>query len=397
MYDTIAELCKEKKMLFSPPVPYIEYIPPKLTQGKIWYISYSCRHPLTGKMKRVRIKLNRIISINERKRIARELIASLDLKLKMGWNPFVEAAAPNGYETMSSALARFIEVKEKENEENSMRSYRSFIKTFRKWLEGKGFGTESYYACSFTETDAISFMDSIEASVSPRTYNNYLLFYRTLFNWMKERKYISGNPFDNIRKKSKKLTSKIRRMFTQEELDSLIIFLEKENIQYLVIVLLCYCCFIRPKEIALLKCGDINTGKQLVHIRSEIAKNDNDSYRTIPDSIMKYIASLDLSHPDYYLFAKNKGYDFSPGTKPVSSRKLAKFWSDAVRPACGFPMELQFYSLKDTGITNMVSSGIALTSVQQQADHSSIAMTSIYVGKNCKKAAEDLKNVDIID
>ena len=98
MYDTIAELCKEKKMLFSPPVPYIEYIPPKLTQGKIWYISYSCRHPLTGKMKRVRIKLNRIISINERKRIARELIASLDLKLKMGWNPFVEAAAPNGYE-----------------------------------------------------------------------------------------------------------------------------------------------------------------------------------------------------------------------------------------------------------------------------------------------------------
>jgi len=397
LYDTLAELCKEKKMLFSPPVPYIEYIPPKLTQGKIWYISYSCRQPSTGKMKRIRIKLNRIVSINERKRIARELIASLDLKLKMGWNPFVEATAPNGYEAMSSALDRFIKVKEKENEENSMRSYRSFIKTFRKWLDEKGYSTESYYACSFSEADAISFMDRIESSVSPRTYNNYLLFYRTLFNWMKERKYISRNPFDNIRKKSKRLTAKMRRMFTQEELDRLIAFLEKENIQYLVIVLLCYCCFIRPKEIALLKCGDINIGRQLVHIRSEIAKNDNDSYRTIPDSMVRYLSELDLSVPENYLFSHNAGYDFRPGAKPVSSRKLAKFWNDVVRPACGFPMELQFYSLKDTGITNMVSSGIALTSVQQQADHSSIAMTSIYVGKNRRKAAEDLKNVDIID
>ena len=60
-------------------------------------------------------------------------------------------------------------------------------------------------------------------------------------------------------------------------------------------------------------------------------------------------------------------------------------------------MELQFYSLKDTGITNMVSSGVPLPSVQQQADHSSVAMTSIYVGKNRKKAEEDLKNVDILD
>ena len=68
-----------------------------------------------------------------------------------------------------------------------------------------------------------------------------------------------------------------------------------------------------------------------------------------------------------------------------------------MRPGCGFPMELQFYSLKDTGITNMVSSGVPLPSVQQQADHSSVAMTSIYVGKNRKKAEEDLKNVDILD
>ena len=389
-------MCKEKKMLFSPPIPYIQYIPPRLTQGKVWYISFSCRHPSTGKMRRVRIKFNRIDSISERKAAAKALIAEIDLKLKLGWNPFVEAATPKGYALMADVLDKFIEIKGKESEANSMRSYRSFIKTFKGWLTKKGY-EKNYYVSSFTQSDAIDFMDDMESELSAATYNNYLRFYRSLFNWMKERQYVSENPFDKLKRKPKRLTAKNRRMFSQEEMDKLITHLEKENVAYLVMVLLCYCCFIRPKEIALLKCGDIDIEKQLVHIRREIAKNDNESYRTIPDSVMKYIRGLDLSHPDYYLFAQNKGYDFTPGVKPIWSRKISNYWEEYVRPACGFPMDLQFYSLKDTGITNMVSSGVALTSVQQQADHSSIAMTSIYVGKNRKKAVEDLKSVDIID
>lgn len=78
------------------------------------------------------------------------------------------------------------------------------------------------------------------------------------------------------------------------------------------------------------------------------------------------------------------------------SRKFASYWSYVIRPSLGFPKELQFYSLKDTGITNMVNSGVPLTSVQQQADHSSLAITSIYIGKT-ERASEALKAVDIID
>ena len=113
--------------------------------------------------------------------------------------------------------------------------------------------------------------------------------------------------------------------------------------------------------------------------------------------MMKYVRQLDLSHPDYYLFGTTRGYSFMPSPKPIWSRKISNYWEEYIRPACNFPMDLQFYSLKDTGITNMVSSGVPLTSVQQQADHSSIAITSVYVGKTGKKAAEDLKRVDIID
>ena len=66
-----------------------------------------------------------------------------------------------------------------------------------------------------------------------------------------------------------------------------------------------------------------------------------------------------------------------------------------VRPRCGFGLDVQFYSLKDTGITRALSEGVALNFVQQQADHSSPAVTGIYVGKTAE-ALEVMKEVDIL-
>lgn len=324
-----------------------------------------------------------------------KIVADLAAKLQLGWNPFTEKSSTKAYTKMFDALDHFLDVKMKETEENTMRSYRSNVKIFKNWLVGSGF-TESSYVCSFTESDAIDFMDDADGHISPRTYNNRILFFRVLFNWLVERKYIPANPFLSVKRKPKRLTGKVRRMFTNQEFARLLSWLEAHNVQYLVATLLCYCCFIRPKELAMLRCDDIDVAAQTVRIRKEVAKNHSDSSRTIPDVMMKYVRSLDLSHPCWYLFADHKGYDFSPGAEQVCSRKLAKYWSDCIRPALGFPMDLQFYSLKDTGITNMVNSGVPLTSVQQQADHSSLAITSIYVGKTLK-ASEVLKTVDIID
>lgn len=173
------------------------------------------------------------------------------------------------------------------------------------------------YACSFTHALALDFMGDVEADVklSYRTYNNYLRFYRSMFNWMKDKGYISDNPFNGIKRKPKKLIRKTRRTLTDEELSLLFGYLDSANRPYLAICLLCYCCLMRPKEIALLRCRDIDLGTQTVHVRGEIAKNDNDSYRTIPDEMMPYMRELDLSHPEWFLFGEHKQYDFSPGTQ----------------------------------------------------------------------------------
>ena len=105
---------------------------------------------------------------------------------------------------------------------------------------------------------------------------------------------------------------------------------------------------------------------------------------------MKRFVKIDLSKGDYYLFS---GKDFVPGKEKIWSQRISDYWAKVVRPGCNFDEDVQFYSLKDTGITNMIASGIPVSFVQQQADHSSLAITSIYVGKT-NKASEELRNFD---
>jgi integrase len=215
----------------------------------------------------------------------------------------------------------------------------------------------------------------------------------TFLDWMKDKGYIQANVFTGIKRKPRRLMAKKRRMLTDEELGTLFTWLQENNPEYLAVCLLCYCCFMRPKEIALLRCGDIDIRKQLVHVRAEIAKNDKESFRTIPDAMMPAIRRLDLSKKDWFLFGDHPGVrsDFRPSRVAGAKKRFSDYWAGTVRDACGFGLEVQFYSQKDTGITNMLGEGVAINLVQQQADHSSVAMTALYVGHK-STASEELKS-----
>ena len=388
---------RRKKMQFLKTTPHLDYIPPRLTEGKEWYVSYSVKDFATGKMRRFRIKLNRIKSTKERRETAKVIIARLSAQLVLGWSPLIQKDAPRAETPLCDALDSFLRVKTKEAEENSIRSYRSYVKRLRVWM--KEYGMPEKLSCAaFNRGHALDLMDDIDddENLCPRTYNNYRAFFILLWNWMKERGYVAANPFSEVKKKPKKLTAKTRRIMTEEELARTFAWLEENNPNYLAACLLCFCCFIRPKELAMLKVGDFMLKKQLVAIHGEIAKNDKTSYRTMPDAMMKHIVTLDFSDPASYLFGDGKGYSFAPSRKKMCSRKLAKYWDEYVREACALPKEVQFYSLKDTGMTAMSESGVPIGMVQKQADHSSLAVTSIYVGTTGVKAEEALKRADII-
>ena len=131
LHDALRDLCKEKKIVLFKPTPYIDYVPPKLTEGKVWFISYYVKNPATGKLRRVRVKVNRIRSVRERRKAAKVMMASLAEKLALGWNPFITEAAPRAGTPLFDALDTFLAVKEKEMEGQSIRTYRSFVRVFR--------------------------------------------------------------------------------------------------------------------------------------------------------------------------------------------------------------------------------------------------------------------------
>lgn len=399
LYDTLDALCKEKKMSFLKPTPFVDYVPARLSESKEWVVVWYVKDPVTNKMIRCRKKFNRIKQLTKRRASAKAFINTINERLALGWNPAVTSIAPRATTKLFEALDLFLKVKAKEAEENSMRSYRSYISMFKTWLKDKDI-SEDAYVCAITYEVAMELMDDVDSrkEISPRTYNNYLMFFRLLFNWMIDHDFISDNPFDRIKRKPKKLTKKKRRIFTDRELNTLFEFLGKNNPNYLCMALLCYCCFLRPKEIVSLRCNDIDLVRQVVHIRSEIAKNDNDSFRTIPDVIVPILRNLELSNGGLYLFSgsgSDTPYEFSPGRTQVCSRKIAKYWDTYVRPACGFNQDLQFYSLKDSGVTKMLTEKIPINLVQKQADHSSVAMTAIYVG-DLPEANTELKKVNIL-
>ena len=91
----------------------------------------------------------------------------------------------------------------------------------------------------------------------------------------------------------------------------------------------------------------------------------------------------------YYLFSAK----FRPGPERKSEKNFRDYWSRKVRPALGWGLRYKFYSLKDTGITNMLRS-CDVVSVRDQARHSSILITDIYTPTDLKEANAILLNYE---
>ena len=55
------------------------------------------------------------------------------------------------------------------------------------------------------------------------------------------------------------------------------------------------------------------------------------------------------------------------------------------------------YSLKDSGITDMLAAGVSPAFVQGQADHSDLSITSVYAHTRTKAAYNELRNFVNVD
>lgn len=182
------------------------FYPARLTKGKIWYISYYVRNPYTDQLERFRIKVNRIKSIKERNLYCKKVIIEINNKLYSGWNPYIDENSSKMFTYLNDAIETYKKAKYKELESNSIRSYESFLTRFLDWLNEKH---PSLYSGHFQKNHATSFMLYVKSldSVGTSSYNNTLVYFRSVFNWLKKMDYVPENHFSSI-DKIKKLNLK---------------------------------------------------------------------------------------------------------------------------------------------------------------------------------------------
>ena len=99
--------------------------------------------------------------------------------------------------------------------------------------------------------------------------------------------------------------------------------------------------------------------------------------------IMKEI--LFYVRKDDYLFTNN---NFLPGRKQATRRYISQYWEN-LRDHLKIKKEVQFYSLRDSGIIQKLRDGLDPKTVMELADHSSLEITNKYVKMSRNEANKE--------
>lgn len=372
------------------PNVFLDFKPAELkTTATETYVAYYAKNPSTGKLERVRVRLNYIRCKRERQKYGLVLVVELNKKLYAGWNPFVEKQGVSKVVSVVDGAKLYQKSFQKGLRPDSLRSYESFTKRFVDYAIRQGISGKPVFL--FSKQDAQKYMLEIEESgVSPKTYNNYQHFQGQLFNFLVDKGLTKENPFAEI--KTKRIDQKRRTTIPAEDRKRIFSYLDDSKMpEYKLICLLTYQCLIRPKEILQLRIQNIDLKNGLINIPSEVAKNHCERTVAMPSNIREAMERQTKGFAEaLFVFSRH----YRPGKKMLTTRETGKTWSK-LREDLGLPECYQFYSLKDTGITEMLEAGVPAKLVQELADHHSLDMTQKYVQKS--RAEEILKYSSVLE
>ena len=360
-------------------IAFIDYKPAELRDNKSWYIEYYAKNPLTEKLDRFRNRVPKMKSVQERRKYAKKMILTINQKLESGWSPFFENPN-NQYKSLEDSFSLFLKQLEKEVKDgikrpDTLRSWKSFFSNISAYIKEMCLDIKFVINIDFQFVN--NFLDYIyyDKKNSPRTYNNYLAYMKGFFEWAKLKGYAKQNPAEGI--KSKPKVQKKREPLTTE-VKECIKELRDTDFPFFVCCMMTYFCLIRRTEITKLKVSDVRLSESRIILDGSITKNRKTDSVTIPDVFLPILAQhLVTANNSDYLF----GEDFKPSKKQLNPKKISDTWTK-YRNKYKFDSKFQFYSLKDTGIMDLLNSGIPSIKVRDQARHYDIKQTEAYTTRN---------------
>jgi integrase len=357
----------------------VSYTPPRLYEGKEWFIGFMAYDPVAKKMRRKKIKLNYIPRVSVRRKYASDLIKRLNFQLEKGWNPWIETEEGKAYKTFDQTVDHYERhitklFHDEYYREDTYIAYKSYLKNLVEYNRTLGGGM--YYIYQFTRQYVIDFLEHvyIDRKNSATTRDNYLFWLRTFSTFLKEHGYLKVKPTDDIASFPKRLKKKKRTVIKEDDLVRIGAYLQEHDKPYLLACYIIHYCFIRPNEMRQIKLEHISIEKKTIFVPGENSKNRNDGVVTLPDKVLALMIELGIfNYPNsFYLFSD----DFIPGETQRSEKRFRDYWA-TIRKKLKLPASYKFYSLKDTGITSLLRE-IDVLSVRDQARHATILQTDTY-------------------
>lgn len=357
----------------------INFRPAEYRCGKEACVVYYVLNPDIGKLVRKRVKINRVHGARARAEYARQLCHEINVRLFEGWNPFTEGTAFHDGITLKKGLEEFLNARRDAVRPDTIRNYRSYLKWTTEYLAEQGKLLLPMKTFTAADAEKMAWTLAHRPRIAIRTYNSYLHFFKNLFNFFISKTWLRENPFGRM--SVRKADEKRRTIIPLEDRTRIArYFMEHDLCPYLYVMQLCYKCLVRPKEIMMLQIRHVDFVEKMLHIPAEVSKNHKPRTIAIPVEIMNYLDLISHRDPEEYIFSD----DYLPGTELKTSRYTARTWAK-MRKDLKLPSCYQFYSLKDTGITELLESGVPAKYVKELADHHSLSVTERYMHRTSAK------------
>lgn len=334
------------------------FIPARLVEAKgRWYIEYYQTQPDTGECPRTRLYggLNRIKDLKERRKVALAMVRELNKeKLPFGW-PYQEPVQDDDITTIADAIKLALDAKRALPRKKSFQTLESKVRPLSQYLKEKKW--EEKPIKWFTRSKARAFMTWLDEkkNLTGITYNNYVKDLRSVFGEMIKDNLIDENPWSMMPKRQ--VEDKKRRTFTQKERLEVAAYVRKVDPWLFCAILMQYYCFVRPSEMRRLKFKDLDLHNGVINLPKDKTKNARPRTVTIPKKALDFFMEMDFpSYPvNYFIFGNNMQPHLS---KAVGSGTMYRLHQKYLRELMkngklNDISGLQFYSWKDTGITDM--------------------------------------------
>src|SRR5690606_5689409 len=179
--------------------------------------------------------------------------------------------------------------------ENSFIRFKSRIKRFEKYLEGRGFTHR--FITSVDKTIILDYLNEVLLSSSPRNRNNTRTDISTLFQVFEDNGIIPANFISKI--KVLKAPPKRNKTYSDFKLERILEYLKENDPNLLLFIKFVSYNFLRPIEVCRLKVEDINLRENKLTVK---AKNKLVKEKIIPSILADELSFLSDYQIDNYLF-----------------------------------------------------------------------------------------------